>query len=240
MGADSVAEEIAHVGRVFHRPQDLLPLAELALELQPKNGLGEVFAVLRPAVFVRKAAAESSDQRGQLGLDQPIADAGVGRVANVERLRPVIFDRFMHEQRPVRLRDEPFAAALKVQTVGRGLGVRRLLLIVQIERDNADFGLANGIETESEIECLGVAFGTVQSKVEAAVPELERLPSALTSHLEPGARASERKRVQEAVDARLEELRRIAVVDVGEPRRVGWAAVTAAGAPPSWAWSARP
>jgi len=67
--------------------------------------------------------------------------------------------------------------------------------------------------------------------MKAAVPELERLPSALTSHLDPGARGVERKRVQEAVDARLEELRRIAVVDVGEPRRVGWAAVTAAGAP---------
>ncbi len=69
--------------------------------------------------------------------------------------------------------------------------------------------------------------------MKAAVPELERLPSALTSHLEPGARASERRRVQGAVDARLDELRRIAVVDVGEPRRVGWAAVTAAGAPQS-------
>jgi hypothetical protein len=65
----------------------------------------------------------------------------------------------------------------------------------------------------------------------AAVPELERLPTALTSHLDPVARGTERKRVQHAVDDRLAELRRMAIVEVGEPRRVGWADVTAAGVP---------
>ena len=67
----------------------------------------------------------------------------------------------------------------------------------------------------------------------AAVPELERLPTALTAHLDSAARGTERRRVQQAVDDRLAELRRMAVVDVGEPRRVGWAAVTAAGLPVS-------
>ena len=65
-----------------------------------------------------------------------------------------------------------------------------------------------------------------------AVAELERLPSALTSHIDdPAARVGARKRVEKAVENRLAELRRMAVVDVGEPRRLGWAAVTAAGAP---------
>ncbi len=64
-----------------------------------------------------------------------------------------------------------------------------------------------------------------------AVAELERLPSALTSHIDdPAARVGARKRVEKAVENRLAELRRMAVVDVGEPRRLGWAAVTAAGA----------
>lgn len=65
-----------------------------------------------------------------------------------------------------------------------------------------------------------------------AVAELERLPSALTSHIEDAtSRVAARKRVEKAVESRLAELRRMAVVDIGEPRRLGWAAVTAAGAP---------
>ena len=65
-----------------------------------------------------------------------------------------------------------------------------------------------------------------------AVAELERLPSALTSHIDdPGTRVAARKQVQGAVEYRLAELRRMAVVEVGTPRRLGWAAVTAAGPP---------
>lgn len=62
--------------------------------------------------------------------------------------------------------------------------------------------------------------------------ELERLPSALTSDIEdPAHRVEARRRVDIAVQARLAELERMAQVDVGEPRRLGWAYVEGA-APP--------
>jgi superfamily II DNA or RNA helicase len=68
--------------------------------------------------------------------------------------------------------------------------------------------------------------------MKGAVAELERLPSALTSHIDDSAtRVAARKRVESAVAERLSELARMAVVEVGEPRRLGWATVTAAGAP---------
>jgi hypothetical protein len=72
----------------------------------------------------------------------------------------------------------------------------------------------------------------LQSWMEGAVAELERLPSALTNHIEdPALRVAARKRVLGAVETRLTELRAMAVIDVGTPRRLGWAAVTASGVP---------
>lgn len=66
-----------------------------------------------------------------------------------------------------------------------------------------------------------------------AAQELERLPSALTSDIEdPARRVEARKRVSGAVQARLADLERMAQVEVGEPRRLGWAYVKGAAPPP--------
>ena len=70
--------------------------------------------------------------------------------------------------------------------------------------------------------------------VARAQVELERLPSALTSHIvESSTRVAERKRVDAAVAKRIEELRKMSGVEVSEPRLVGWGAVSAAGSPVS-------
>ena len=63
--------------------------------------------------------------------------------------------------------------------------------------------------------------------------DLERLPGALTTDIaDPGRRASERKRLDAAVSENLSQLERMAAVDLGAMRRVGWAHVVAAGTPP--------
>jgi hypothetical protein len=68
--------------------------------------------------------------------------------------------------------------------------------------------------------------------MQGAQVELEKLPPALTSHIDDAAvRIAARKRVEAAVEGRIEELRRMAIVEVGEPRRLGWAAVQGAGSP---------
>lgn len=64
--------------------------------------------------------------------------------------------------------------------------------------------------------------------------ELDRLPSALTSHIDDAAvRVAERKRVDAAIAQRIDELREMSGVKVGEPRLIGWAAVSGSGVPVS-------
>ena len=63
--------------------------------------------------------------------------------------------------------------------------------------------------------------------------DLERLPGALTADIaQPDRRASERKRLDAAVSESLSRLERMAAVEVGATRRVGWAHVAPAGTPP--------
>ncbi|MDI7268354.1 MAG: helicase-related protein, partial [Myxococcota bacterium] len=63
--------------------------------------------------------------------------------------------------------------------------------------------------------------------------ELNRLPATLAAHIEdPERRRAERRRVEQAVQRRLTELREMAKVEVGGIRAVGWARVRAAGVPP--------
>jgi hypothetical protein len=63
--------------------------------------------------------------------------------------------------------------------------------------------------------------------------DLERLPGSLTSDIaDPAKRSAERRRLEAAVADNLADLERMATVQVGEVRRVGWSHVTPAGLPP--------
>jgi hypothetical protein len=63
--------------------------------------------------------------------------------------------------------------------------------------------------------------------------ELERLPATLAAHIDDAERRrAERRRVEQAVQHRLTELREMAEVEVGSIRAVGWARIRAAGVPP--------
>jgi hypothetical protein len=63
--------------------------------------------------------------------------------------------------------------------------------------------------------------------------ELRRLPSALTSRItDRERRQAVRNKVQAAVRERLQELDTLAVVEIGEARRLGWVHVRAAGVSP--------
>jgi superfamily II DNA or RNA helicase len=70
--------------------------------------------------------------------------------------------------------------------------------------------------------------------LKTAERELQRLPSALTSGVMDAAeRRAIRARVEQAVADRRRDLEQLGQVDVGPPRRLGWAHVIAAGTPPS-------
>jgi len=63
--------------------------------------------------------------------------------------------------------------------------------------------------------------------------ELDRLPATLAAHIgDAERRRAERKRVEQAVQHRLTELREMATVEVGSIRAVGWTRVRAAGVAP--------
>jgi superfamily II DNA or RNA helicase len=63
--------------------------------------------------------------------------------------------------------------------------------------------------------------------------DLERLPGSLTSDIaDPAKRSAERRRLEAAVADNLADLERMATVQVGEVRRVGWSHVKPAGLPP--------
>lgn len=63
--------------------------------------------------------------------------------------------------------------------------------------------------------------------------ELDRLPATLAVHIgDAERRRAERRRVEQAVQHRLTELRGMVNVEVGSIRPVGWARVRAAGVPP--------
>jgi superfamily II DNA or RNA helicase len=63
--------------------------------------------------------------------------------------------------------------------------------------------------------------------------ELDRLPATLAAHIGDALRRrAERKRVEEAVEHRLTELREMSKVEVGSIRGVGWARIRAAGVSP--------
>lgn len=67
----------------------------------------------------------------------------------------------------------------------------------------------------------------------AARHDLERLPGSLTSDItDPAKRSTERRRLEAAVTDSLADLERLAAVQVGEVRRVGWSHVKPAGPPP--------
>lgn len=76
-------------------------------------------------------------------------------------------------------------------------------------------------------------MGALANWLAGARYDLERLPGSLTSDIaDPARRSAERRRLEAAVTDNLADLERMATVQVGEVRRVGWSHVTPAGPPP--------
>jgi superfamily II DNA or RNA helicase len=74
---------------------------------------------------------------------------------------------------------------------------------------------------------------TLEDWLRTAERELDRLPATLAAHItDAERRRAERRRVEQAVQRRLAELREMAKVEVGAIRAVGWASVHAAGVAP--------
>lgn len=75
--------------------------------------------------------------------------------------------------------------------------------------------------------------GALEEWLRTAQRELERLPAAVAGRIDDAdRRRAERKRIEQAVQLRLAELRKMVEVEVDKIRPVGWARVCAAGVPP--------